>query len=504
MTLLALGLNHHTAPIDVRERVSIGENRLEEALVTLRNLDGVNEAAIVSTCNRTEIYCGLDTIGNSHADAGTRAFLSTRLGADTQGERGSSNADPVDQYSSRRFHIEEKVLDGHNEPGRDEQGRNDRAMSIDAGTALPERAAHSLAGAEPVIQWMHEFLTLGQFSVTPYLFRHADRDAVHHLMRVCSGLDSMILGEPQILGQIKQAYRDAASFGTLGNELSPLFESAFSVAKQVRTDTAIGSSPVSVAFAAVSLARQIFADFGKRSALLIGAGDTISLAARHLVSNGIGKMMIANRTVSRAQTLADEVNGTALSLSQITDVLPQADIIISSTGAPLPILGKGAVEKALRARRYRPMLIVDIAVPRDVEPEVSELDSVFLYAVDDLQEVIEENRQSRRAAADEAEEIVRNQVEVFMRQLRSQGANQTIRAYRASAEAMQEAALAKARIQLARGQDPDSVIQQLAHGLTRKLMHAPTSGLRDAAARGDSDLIEAAATLFDLGKPPVT
>ncbi len=499
MTLLALGLNHHTAPVDVRERVSIGEARLEEALVTLRNLEGVNEAAIVSTCNRTEIYCGLETISSRQAEATAAIpFAPAAPGhskGDLEGDRGDERAPPgeqwVNQYSGLRT-------------GGNGSAAPARVPHADTGTALPERETNSLSSAEPVIRWMHEFLTLGQFSVTPYLFRHADRDAVHHLMRVCSGLDSMILGEPQILGQIKQAYRDAVSFGTLGNELSPLFESAFSVAKQVRTDTAIGSSPVSVAFAAVSLARQIFGDFGKRSALLIGAGDTITLAARHLTSNGIGKIMIANRTVSRAQTLATEVHGTALSLAQITDALPQADIIISSTGSPLPILGKGAVEKALRARRYRPMLIVDIAVPRDVEPQVSELDSVFLYAVDDLQEVIEENRQSRRAAADEAEEIVRNQVEAFMRQLRSQGANHTIRAYRASAETIQEAALAKARIQLARGQDPDSVIKQLAHGLTRKLMHAPTTGMRDAAARGDNALIDAATTLFDLGKPPVS
>ena len=440
MTLLALGLNHHTAPIDIRERVSIGEDRLEEALATLRSLDAVNEAAIVSTCNRTEIYCGTAASGDAIATPATT---------------------PI-------------------------------------GNGTPAAAEPTADGADAVIDWMQDFLTLRQFSVEPYLFRHADRHAVHHLMRVCSGLDSMVLGEPQILGQIKQAYRDAAAFGALGQQLSPLFESAFSVAKQVRTDTAIGNSPVSVAFAAVSLARQIFADFGQRSALLIGAGETVTLAARHLTSNGIGKTMIANRTVARAQTLAAEVNGQALSLAEITEVLPQADIIISSTGSPLPILGKGAIEKALKARRYRPMLIVDIAVPRDVEPEVSKLDSVFLYAVDDLQDVIEENRQSRRAAADEAEEIVRNQVEAYMRQLRAQGANHTIRAYRQASEALQQSALAKARLQLANGQDPDTVIEQLAHGLTRKLMHAPTASLRDAAARGDTTLIDAAGSLFDL------
>jgi len=418
MSLLALGLNHNTAPVDIRERAAIGEDRLSDALLTLRGIDAVDEAAIVSTCNRTEIYCDMR-----------------------------------------------------------EQG------------------------ARPVIDWMHGYLELQHSHFDPYLFQHADRAAVHHLMRVCSGLDSMVLGEPQILGQIKQAYRDASEVGTVGSKLSPLFQTAFSVAKQVRTDTAIGSSPVSVAFAAVSLARQIFADFARHTALLIGAGDTIQLAARHLVGNGIGDMLIANRTVQRATGLAEEVNGRALALADIPTVLPEADIIISSTASPLPILGKGAVENALRARRYRPMLIVDIAVPRDVEPQVGEIDGVFLYTVDDLSEVIDENRQSRREAADQAEEIVRDQVDVFMRRIRALGANDTIRAYRAAVGDIQQAALEKCQRQLLAGGDPEAVLQQLAHSLTNKLMHTPTARLREAAEQGNDDLIDAAQTLFDL-KPP--
>jgi glutamyl-tRNA reductase len=418
MSLLALGLNHNTAPVDIRERAAIGGDRLSDALLTLRQVDTVGEAAIVSTCNRTEIYCGM----HEH-------------------------------------------------------------------------------DARPVIDWMHRYLELQSSQFDPYLFQHADRDAVHHLMRVCSGLDSMILGEPQILGQIKQAYRDAAQAGTVGSELSPLFQTAFSVAKQVRTDTAIGASPVSVAFAAVSLARQIFADFSKHTALLIGAGDTIQLAARHLVGNGIGKMMIANRTVQRAANLANEVNGQALALADIPGALPEADIIISSTASQLPILGKGAVEQSLRERRYRPMLIVDIAVPRDVEPQVGELDNVFLYTVDDLSEVIEENLQSRRTAAEQAEEIVQNQVELFMRKLRALGATDTIRAYRQSMAEIQQTALAKSRRQLLAGQDADIILQQLAHSLTNKLMHTPTTRLREAAEQGNTELVDAAKTLFDL-KPP--
>lgn len=418
MSLLALGLNHNTAPVDIRERAAIGGNRLSDALLTLRQVDAVGEAAIISTCNRTEIYCGM----HEH-------------------------------------------------------------------------------DARSVIDWMHRYLELQSSQFDPYLFQHADRDAVHHLMRVCSGLDSMILGEPQILGQIKQAYRDAALAGTVGSELSPLFQTAFSVAKQVRTDTAIGASPVSVAFAAVSLARQIFADFSKHTALLIGAGDTIQLTARHLVGNGIGKMMIANRTVQRAANLADEVNGQALALADIPGALPEADIIISSTASQLPILGKGAVEQSLRERRYRPMLIVDIAVPRDVEPQVGELDNVFLYTVDDLSEVIEENLQSRRTAAEQAEEIVQSQVELFMRKLRALGASDTIRAYRLSMAEIQQTALAKSRRQLLAGQDADIILQQLAHSLTNKLMHTPTTRLREAAEQGNTELVNAAKTLFDL-KPP--
>ncbi len=415
MPILALGLNHHTAPVDIRERAAIGEGQLGDALKALRQVHRVKEVAIVSTCNRTEFYCGMDS------------------------------------------------------------------QDIDS-----------------VVQWMHRYFELRDNGFDPYLFHHADREAVRHLMRVCSGLDSMILGEPQILGQIKRAYRDADEHGTLGNELSPLFQTAFSVAKKVRTDTAIGNSPVSVAFAAVSLSRQIFADLGKQNALLIGAGETIQLAARHLNSAGIGKILIANRTLENAQALATEVGGRAIGIKDIPDALPEADIIISSTGSTLPILGKGMVQNAIRKRRYRSQLIVDIAVPRDVEAEVSEIDGVFLYTVDDLQAVIEENRQSRQEAAYEAEEIVTAQVDVFMRKLQSLGANDVIRAYRSKIQAIKDDALEKSLKQLQAGQDPEAVLQQLAHTLSNKVMHAPTARMREAAELGNTKVIDAARTLLDL------
>lgn len=419
MSLLAIGLNHHTAPIEVRERVAINEARLADALNNLRQVDAVHEAAIVSTCNRTEFYCGLN--------------------------------------------------------------ENDPA---------------------PVIQWLRDYLQIESETLAPYLFHYSEDDAVRHLMRVCSGLDSMILGEPQILGQIKTAYRDANEIGTVGQKLTPMFESAFSVAKQVRTDTDIGSNPVSVAFAAVSVAKQMFTDLSQRTALLIGAGETIQLAARHLAAQHIGSIIIANRTEQRAAELAAEVNGQAMALADIPDHLAKADIIVSSTASQLPILGKGAVERAQKARRYEPVLIVDIAVPRDVEPQVSELENIFLYSVDDMKNVIEDNQRSRELAAEQAEAIILSQVDAFMRRRRSMDANNTIREYRTAVEQTKDFMLKKYQRQLKAGTPPEEVLEQFAHTLTNKLMHGPTAKLRGAAEEGNLDLIDAAATLFELTKKP--
>ena len=283
--------------------------------------------------------------------------------------------------------------------------------------------------------------------------------------------------------------------------MSTLFQTAFSVAKHVRTNTAIGHNPVSVAFAAVSLARQIFSDLGKQSALLIGAGETILLAARHLKSAGIGHIRIANRTLQRAAVIAEEVGGEAIELADIPKALPDGDIVISSTGSTLPILGKGTVERAFKQRRFRSQLIVDIAVPRDVEAEVSEIDGVLLYTVDDLQAVINENRQSRLEAALEAEQMVSAQVDLFMRKLQSLGARDVIRAYRDQVESIRCAALEKSLRQLQAGQDPEAVLQYLAHTLSNKVMHTPTARLRQAAEEGNHSLLEAARSLLDLPAP---
>ena len=418
MSLLALGINHKTAPVEIREKVAFAPERMDESLRDLHALPQVLEAVIVSTCNRTELYCRVDA----------------------------------------------------------EAGDMDRTL----------------------LDWMARTHGLQAQELGRYAYVHRGPEAIRHLLRVASGLDSLVLGEPQILGQLKSAWQDARHAGTLGRQLGRLFQHAFSVAKQVRTDTAIGESAVSVAFAAVSLARQIFGDLDAQTALLIGAGETIELTARHLHANRLGHMLVANRSLDRAQRLAELFGGEALTLPGLPERLAEADIVISSTASPLPILGKGMVERALRERRHRPMFMVDIAVPRDIEPEVGELDDVFLYTVDDLQAVIEDNIASRREAAAQAEEIIDNRVEEFMGWLRGQGAVETITEYRAAAAETADSLLARARGMIERGKAPEEVLGWLAHTLTNKLTHAPTQRLNELAREGRSDLIDQARSLLGL------
>ncbi|MEW6352674.1 MAG: glutamyl-tRNA reductase [Pseudomonadota bacterium] len=415
MVLCAVGINHKTAPVDVRERVAFAPEAVPAALRELTALPGAHEAALLSTCNRTELYCNLE------------------------------NAD-----------------------------------------------------CTAVIQWLCRYHNLNPADVDPYAYVHAEQAAVNHIMRVASGLDSMILGEPQILGQMKGAYKTAVEAGTVGMLLGRLFQHAFLVAKQVRTDTAIGASPVSVAFAAVSLAKQIFGDLSGHTALLIGAGDTIELTARHLHESNIGRIIVANRTVERAHMLAAEFNGYAIALAEMPAHLAEADIVISSTASQLPILGKGSVESALKVRKHRPMFMVDIAVPRDIEPEVGELADVYLYTVDDLQEVIQENLKSRQQAAKQAEEIVDAQVAQFMGWLQSLSAVGTIRAYRSLAERTRDMELDNARRLLAQGRDPEQVMHLLARALTNKLIHTPSIQMKQAGSQGRLELLQAARELFDL------
>ncbi len=415
MQFVAYGVNHTTAPVDIRENIAFNPETLPDALVSLKSQPGVAEAVIVSTCNRTEIYCHLD-------------------------ERS-----PVD-----------------------------------------------------VLQWLQQYHANDVVLVDDYFYRHHNHDAIRHLLRVACGLDSMVLGEPQILGQIKTAYSDALNQQVVGKSLGRLFQHAFTVAKQVRTDTAIGNSPVSVAFAAVSLAKQIFSSLSESTALLIGAGETIELAARHLHDNGVGRIIIANRTIERAHNLAMQVDGYAINLSEMPTHLAEADIVISSTASQLPILGKGTVESALKQRKRRPIFMVDIAVPRDIEPEVSTLEDIYLYCVDDLHDIIEENLQSRRDAALQAEDIIDTQVEHFLSWLRTQNAVPVIKRLRENAEKHSAEVLEKAQKQLAQGIAPQQVVNDLARTLTNRLLHEPSRQLRQSGSDVDNNLIEAARNLFNI------
>lgn len=415
MQLVAYGVNHTTAPVDIRENIAFNAETLPGALYALKAAPGVVEAVIVSTCNRTEIYC----------------------------------------------HLEDED-------------------AIDVG------------------EWLHRYHRAEAKTLDNYLYQHQGSDVIRHLLRVACGLDSMVLGEPQILGQIKTAYSDALNHDSVGKSLGRLFQHAFTVAKQVRTDTAIGNSPVSVAFAAVSLAKQIFSNLADSTALLIGAGETIELAARHLYDNGIGRIIIANRTIERAHHLATQVEGYAINLSEMPAHIAEADIVISSTASQLPILGKGAVERALKERKRRPIFMVDIAVPRDIEPEVGNLEDIYLYCVDDLHDIIEENLQSRRDAALQAEEIIDSQVEHFISWLRTQDAVPIIRAIRQNAEEESNHLLQKAKKQLEQGTSPEQVLDELARTLTNKLLHEPSRQLRQSGSDVDNNLIEAARNLFNL------
>ncbi|MCF6324903.1 MAG: glutamyl-tRNA reductase [Gammaproteobacteria bacterium] len=418
MALLAVGLNHKTAPVQIRERVAFAPEQLPDTLRNLAAQANITEAAILSTCNRTEMLCCVDT-----------------------------------------------------------------------------------ADSEVIIEWLRQHREFSVNELNPYMYTHPEQSAVRHMLRVASGLDSLVLGEPQILGQLKDAYSTAKDAGTIGTQLSKLFEYTFSVAKQVRTDTAIGASPVSVAFSAVSLSKQIFSDLSEHTALLIGAGETIELAARHLKESGIKRLIIANRTLARAEALVKEVEGYAITLGDIPAHLAEADIVISSTASQLPILGKGAVERAIKIRKHQPILMVDIAVPRDIEEEVGELDDVYLYTVDDLQEIIDEGLRSRQQAALQAEEIIDTQVTHFMGWLRSLDAVSTIRTYRSKIDVIREAELEKAKRMLAQGNDPEKVLTQLARGLTNKIVHTPSVRMKQAGFDGRADLLDAARELLDLDTP---
>ena len=416
MALFTLGINHRTAPLTVREQVVFHAEELRRALGDLAGSGRVLEAAILSTCNRTELYC----------------------------------------------------------------------QAEDPGAAA---------------SWLSEYRHVPLCEIEPYLYTHPDREAVRHAFRVASGLDSMVLGEPQILGQMKEAARIAREAGALGTTLNKLFQQSFSVAKDVRSGTAIGANIVSMAAASVHLAERIFGSIAEQNVLFIGAGEMIGLCATHFAAQNPKRIVIANRTVDRGRELAEKCGGTAIRLEDVAERFAEFDIVVSCTASQLPIIGLGLVERAVRARRHRPIFMVDLAVPCDVEREVGQLDDVFLYTVDDLAQIVESGRESRQSAVSEAEAIVDLRVDDFLHWLQTRESVPLIRVLRDNAERVRRHEMEHALKLLARGEAPAAVLEQLSHRLTNKYLHAPTQALNQSEGnRGE--LRALVAKLFNLHHDP--
>jgi len=414
--IMAFGINHKSASVDLRGQLSFAPEIVVETLRAALTELCIAEIAILSTCNRTEIYV-------------------------------------VGELSDQQL-----------------------------------------------LDWLavKKNLSVELLQHCYYCYRNAE--AIRHMIRVASGLDSLVVGEPQIFGQIKSAYSVAQKAATVSVHLNTAFQWAFAVAKRVRSETAIGKNPVSVAYASVSLAEQIFSNLSSVHVLLIGAGETIELVARYLRDKQIGQITVANRTLERAQELAEDFSAEAILLADIPEHLYKADIVISSTASQLPILGKGAVESALKQRLHKPIFMVDVAVPRDIEPQVEELDDVYLYTVDDLEEVIQDNIKARQSAADLAQDIVDEEVENWSSKQRELAAVDTIKAFRDSVETIRDAEIQKALNALDQGQDSAEVINTLARNLTNKLLHKPTTRLKQAGEEGCEDTINVTQELFGLDK----
>jgi len=413
MQLFTFGINHQTAPLDVREQIAFNAETMDVALRDLIGNGAAKEATILSTCNRTEVYC--------------------------------STSDPTQ-----------------------------------------------------VVGWLASYHHLAANDIEPYIYRLPQEQAVKHAFRVASGLDSMVLGEPQILGQMKQAVRQAEQAGTLGFLLHKLFQRTFSVAKDVRTQTEIGANLVSMAAAAVKLAERIYPTIADQRVLFIGAGEMIELNAVHFAARNPKQITVANRTLERAQTLARRINGHAVTLNELPEQLAQHDIIVTCTASTLPILGKGMIERALKARKHRPLFIVDLAVPRDVEAEVAELDDVFLYTVDDLSEVVRDGLDARQGAVKEAEVIIDSGVSDFVHWMESRGVVPTIRALRDHAERQRRAEMEKALRALAKGENAEKVLESLSSALTNKFLHAPTQALNQATSTERDGMLETVHRLYRL------
>jgi glutamyl-tRNA reductase len=416
LDIIAFGINHKSASVDLRGRVSFAPETVVETLRAALPILKSSEIAILSTCNRTEVYV-------------------------------------VGELSDQQL-----------------------------------------------LDWLAATKALDVELIKNCYYCYRGTDAIRHMICVASGLDSLVVGEPQIFGQIKSAYSVAQKAETVFGQLNMAFQWAFAVAKRVRSETAIGQNPVSVAYASVSLAEQIFSDLKSAHVLLIGAGETIELVARYLRDKKIGQITVANRTLERAQELAEDFSAEAILLADMPEHLYKADIVISSTASQLPVLGKGAVETALKKRLHKPMFMVDVAVPRDIEPQVEELDDVYLYTVDDLEEVIQDNLKARQTAANLAQQIVDEEVENWSSKQRELSVVDTIKAFRDSAETIRDAEIQKALAALERGQDSSEVINALARNLTNKLLHKPTTKLKQAGEKGCDDTINVTQALFDLDK----
>ncbi|ARN74671.1 glutamyl-tRNA reductase [Oceanicoccus sagamiensis] len=419
MGLIALGINHKSANVALRERVAFAPEQMAEALQDALSDALLAEAVILSTCNRTELFA---IVADEHLDGGEQRALA----------------------------------------------------------------------------WLGAYHHIPLADLESCYYSYSDQQALRHIIQVTSGLDSMVLGEPQIFGQMKSAFAVAQEASSVGSELSRIFPHVFSVAKKVRTDTAIGKNPVSVAYAAVNVSHHIFSDLSETRALLIGAGETIELVARHLSEKGVKSIVVANRTLGRARELAHRFGAEAVLLSEIPEQLVQADIVISSTASQLPILGKGAVEHALKLRKHRPILMVDIAVPRDIEEQVGELSDIYLYTVDDLTEIVDENKRNRESEARKADKLIDKGVENYLQQLRSLDVVSTLKAYRQQSEQTRDIELEKALKQLAKGESAERVVTQLARSLTNKFMHKPSIEMKKASAEGHEDRVSWAHQLFGL------
>ncbi|MDZ7684137.1 MAG: glutamyl-tRNA reductase [Gammaproteobacteria bacterium] len=415
MDLVVVGIDHRTAPVAVREQIAITPERMGHALHDLKGTPGLDEVAILSTCNRTEIYA-----------------------VQSENDHGSLSA------------------------------------------------------------WLAKYHDIPMETLRDSIYVYSGDASVRHLLRVASGLDSMVLGEPQIFGQVKDCFTQAKSHNTLGSVLERISQHTYRIAKRVRSSTAIGQTPVSVASIAVDLAAQLFSSIAGCNVLLVGAGETVELVGKYLQQAGVERITIANRTIENAHRLAESMGGDAITLTDIPTRLSQIDILIASTGSELPILGKGTVERALKERRHSPIFMVDLAVPRDIEPEIADLRDVYLYSIDDLEQLIAENITNREEAAQEAEAIITEALSELEAEDKSRSAVDILVRFRQQNEAIKDVELGKALDRLERGEAPEKVMMHLANQLTNKIIHNPSVQLKQASAEGRDNVVQALAELFQL------